>query len=72
MLIIATYRNNYQSENHDVIIENFEFYLRRIFGFIGVEDINFIYACNQSDNFVDSQPGITKARKYIRSFISHW
>jgi FMN-dependent NADH-azoreductase len=56
----------------DAIIKNFEFYLKHVFGFIGVEYVSFIYAYNQSSNFADSQPGITSARKGIRSFITHW
>jgi FMN-dependent NADH-azoreductase len=72
MLVIATYSNNYRRENPDVVIKNFESYLKHIFGFIGVEDVNFIYAYNQSDSFIDSQPGITEARKDIRNFISHF
>jgi FMN-dependent NADH-azoreductase len=72
LLVIATYRNNYQTEKPDAVIENFEFYLKHVFGFIGVEYVSFIYAYNQSSNFVDSQPGITSARKGVRSFIAHW
>jgi FMN-dependent NADH-azoreductase len=72
LLIIATYRDKYPGESSDLVIKNFEFYLRHVFGFMGIDYISFIYARNQSDDFVNSQPGINNARKGIRSFIYHW
>jgi FMN-dependent NADH-azoreductase len=72
LLVIATQRNNRPHENQDEVVKYFESYLRHIFEHIGVTNVNFIYACNQSDTNVDRAFALSNARKAIRSFIAHW
>jgi FMN-dependent NADH-azoreductase len=70
LLVIATQRNNYPHENQDEVVKHFESYLRHIFDHIGVTDINFIYACNQSETNLDRDLTITNARSAIKKFIA--
>jgi FMN-dependent NADH-azoreductase len=72
LLVIATQRNNYPHQNQDEVIKNFESYLRHIFEHIGVTDVNFIYACNQSETNVNRDIAIANARASIKNFIAHW
>jgi FMN-dependent NADH-azoreductase len=72
LLVIATQRNNYPHQNQDEVMKHFEVYLRHIFEYIGVTDINFIYACNQSEINVSRDLAIANARASINDFISHW
>jgi FMN-dependent NADH-azoreductase len=72
LLVIATQRNNYPHQNQDEVVKHFEVYLRHIFEYIGVTDINFIYACNQSEINVNRDLAIANARASINDFISHW
>jgi FMN-dependent NADH-azoreductase len=72
LLVIATQRNNYPHQNQDEVVKHFEVYLRHIFEYIGVTDLNFIYACNQSEINVDRDLAIANARASINDFISHW
>jgi FMN-dependent NADH-azoreductase len=72
LLVIATQRNNYPHKNQDEVVKYFESYLRHIFEHIGVTEINFIYACNQSETNIDRDLAITNARASIENFISRW
>jgi FMN-dependent NADH-azoreductase len=72
LLVIATQRNNYPHENQDEVVKYFESYLRHIFEHIGVTNINFIYACNQSKTNVERAFALSNARKAIRNFINDW
>jgi FMN-dependent NADH-azoreductase len=72
LLVIATQRNNYPHQNQDEVVKHFEVYLRHIFEYIGVTDLNFIYACNQSEINVGRDLAIANARASINDFISHW
>jgi FMN-dependent NADH-azoreductase len=72
LLVIATQRNNYPHKNQAEIVNHFESYLRHIFDYIGVTDINFIYACNQSETNSDRDLAIANARTSIKNFIAHW
>jgi FMN-dependent NADH-azoreductase len=72
LLVIATQRNNYPHNNQDEVVKYFESYLRHIFEHIGVNDINFIYACNQSETNVDRTLSMVKARLSIKNFIANW
>jgi FMN-dependent NADH-azoreductase len=72
LLVIATQRNNYPHQNQDEVVKHFEVYLRHIFEYIGVTDLNFIYACNQSEINVNRDLAIANARASINDFISHW
>jgi FMN-dependent NADH-azoreductase len=72
LLVIATQRNNYPYKDRDEAVKYFESYLRHIFEHIGVSDINFIYACNQSEINADRDLAIASARASIKNFIAHW
>ena len=73
LLVIATQRNNYpQNKNQDEVIKKFESYFRNVFEYIGVTDINFIYAYNQSEANLDRDLAIANARIAIKNFISDW
>lgn len=72
LLVIATQRNNYPHYNQDEAVKYFESYLRHIFKHIGVTDINFIYACDQSETNIAKSRSITKARASIESFMADW
>jgi FMN-dependent NADH-azoreductase len=72
LLVIATQRNNYPHKNQDEVVKYFESYLRHIFEHIGVTNISFIYACNQSKVNVERIFALSNARKAIRSFIADW
>jgi FMN-dependent NADH-azoreductase len=72
LLVIATQRNNYPHKNQDEVVKYFESYLRYIFEHIGVTDLNFIYACNQSETNVGRDLAIADARASIKHFISNW
>jgi FMN-dependent NADH-azoreductase len=72
LLVIATQRNNYPHQNQDEVVKHFEVYLRHIFEYIGVTDLNFIYACNQSEINIGRDLAIANARASINDFISHW
>jgi FMN-dependent NADH-azoreductase len=72
LLVIATQRNNYLSDNQDEVVKYFESYLRHIFEYIGVTSISFIYACNQGKNNIAKSRSIAKARASIESFIADW
>ena len=72
LLVIATQRNNYPHQDRDEAVKYFESYLRHIFEHIGVTDINFIYACNQSEINVDRDLAIANARASIKNFMSDW
>jgi FMN-dependent NADH-azoreductase len=72
LLVIATQRNNYPYKNQDEIVKYFESYLRHIFEHIGVVDINFIYACNQTEINLDRDLAIANARTAMRNFMADW
>jgi FMN-dependent NADH-azoreductase len=72
LLVIATQRDNYQPGTIGESLNYFEPYLRHVFGFIGVDDINFIYAYNQSRNYLASKTGVLSARESIQSIVSCW
>jgi FMN-dependent NADH-azoreductase len=72
LLVIATQRNNYPHKNQDEVVKYFESYLRHIFEHIGVTNVGFIYACNQSKVNTERAFALSDARKAIRSFITHW
>ncbi len=72
LLVIATQRNNYPHDNQDEVVKYFESYLRHIFEHIGVINISFIYACNQSTANMERAFALSDARKAIKGFISDW
>jgi FMN-dependent NADH-azoreductase len=72
MLIVATQRNNYPHKNQDQVIIYFESYLRCIFEYISLTNINFIYAYNQSEANIDRNLAIANARISIKNFIANW
>ncbi|WP_310419384.1 NAD(P)H-dependent oxidoreductase [Chamaesiphon sp. OTE_8_metabat_110] len=73
LLAIANQINNYpRNKNQDEVIKKFESYFRYIFEYIGVTDINFIYAYNQSEANLDRDLAIANARISINNFISDW
>ncbi|WP_309740187.1 NAD(P)H-dependent oxidoreductase [Chamaesiphon sp. OTE_20_metabat_361] len=73
LLVIANQINNYpRNKNQDEVIKKFESYFRYIFEYIGVTDINFIYAYNQSEANLDRDLAIANARISINNFISDW
>jgi FMN-dependent NADH-azoreductase len=73
LLVIATQRNNYpHNEHQNEVIKKFEFYFRYIFEYIGVTNINFIYAYHQSEANLDRDMAIANAKKSIEDFISDW
>ena len=72
LLVIATQRNNYPHKNQDEVVKYFESYLRHIFEHIGVTNVSFIYACNQSKVNVERAFALSDARKAIRNFITDW
>jgi FMN-dependent NADH-azoreductase len=72
LLVIATQRNNYPHKNQDEVVKHFESYIRHIFDHIGVTDLNFIYACNQSETNSDRDLAIANARTAIKNFVARW
>jgi FMN-dependent NADH-azoreductase len=72
LIVIATQRNNYPYDNQDEVVKHFESYLRHIFEHIGVTNISFIYACNQSAINIERIFALSNARKAIKKFIADW
>jgi FMN-dependent NADH-azoreductase len=72
LIVIATQRNNYPHDNQDDVVKYFESYLRHIFDHIGVTNISFIYACNQSAINIERIFTLSNARKAIKKFIADW
>jgi FMN-dependent NADH-azoreductase len=72
LLVIATQRNNYPHENQDEVVKYFESYLRHIFEHIGVTNVSFVYACNQSKMNVERAFTLSSAKKAIKNFITDW
>lgn len=70
--VVATQRNNYPHKNQDEVIRHFESYLRYIFEYIRLTNIDFIYAYNQSEANLDRNLAIANARISIKNFISDW
>ncbi len=72
LLIVATQRNNYPHKNQDEVIRYFESYLRYIFEYIRLTNIDFIYPYNQSEANLDPHLAIANARVSIKNFIADW
>jgi FMN-dependent NADH-azoreductase len=72
LLVIATQRNNYPHKNQYEVVNYFESYLRHIFEHIGVTNVSFIYACNQSKVNVERAFALSDAKKAIKNFITDW
>ncbi len=72
LLIVATQINNYSHKNQDEVIRHFESYLRYIFEYIRLTNIDFIYAYNQSEANLDRNLAIANARASIKNFIADW
>jgi FMN-dependent NADH-azoreductase len=72
LLVVATQRNNYPHKNQDEVIRHFESYLRYIFEYIRLTNIDFIYAYNQSEANLDRNLAIANTRASIKNFIADW
>lgn len=63
---------NYQSKTPDAALNYIEPYLRTIFGFMGITDMNFIYAHSLQKNSGVREAGLSNAREAIQDSIAHW
>jgi FMN-dependent NADH-azoreductase len=72
LLVVATQINNHPHKNQSKVIKHFESYLRCIFEYIGLTNIDFIYARDQSETNIDRNLKIANARVSIKKFIANW
>jgi FMN-dependent NADH-azoreductase len=72
VLAIASQGGNYQSGTTDAALNHLEPYLRTVFAFIGIPDVNFIYAHSFHKDSEAREVGLASARKAIQDAIANW